>query len=181
MLRKRSSLFVESSQSWNAMPVMLPPGCASVDTKPMPTGSWTVITIGTVLVAFCTARTGGGAAVTITSGFSATSSSLRELRQPVELALRPSVLDYQLAPLHVAAFGHLVTKRCDARRLHLRIHAEIGDLAHRRRTQKVDSGGTEDEQCDESDAEPSTVIIDQSHLNCTRLADLWTGYLGCPT
>src|SRR5207237_496914 len=49
--RSRSSRFVLNSASWNATPVMFPPGCAKLWTNPMPTGSCAVITIGIVDVA----------------------------------------------------------------------------------------------------------------------------------
>ena len=60
----------------NMKPVMFPPGCAKLETKPCSTGSLTAaITIGMELVACRRAWTTGVVLPMITSGASATSSA----------------------------------------------------------------------------------------------------------
>src|SRR5215471_7746693 len=70
-----SSLFVFSSGAKLDTPVRLPPGCARLATKPRPTGSPLLITMGMVVVAFFAADADGGAEATIKSTLRRTSSA----------------------------------------------------------------------------------------------------------
>src|SRR5262249_57840308 len=69
-----SRRFALSSELRNDKPVRFPPGCARLLTAPAVIASARTNTIGIVEVASLTAKTGTAEAVTITSGFSATSS-----------------------------------------------------------------------------------------------------------
>jgi len=57
------------------IPVMLPPGFRKLCTKPLPTGSAEIVTIGITVVAFRAAITEGVELATIKSTFSATNST----------------------------------------------------------------------------------------------------------
>jgi hypothetical protein len=71
-----SSHFPTIWKSMNVKPVMFPPGCAKLETKPCSTGSLTAATmIGMELVACRSARVTGVVLPTIMSGASATSSA----------------------------------------------------------------------------------------------------------
>src|SRR5712691_2020429 len=73
-----SSRFASISVEIAVSPVMFPPGWLSDGTMPAPTGSPTaVMTTGTEVVAFLTARVAGVPAVTITATFRASSSPMR--------------------------------------------------------------------------------------------------------
>ncbi len=91
-------------------PVTLPPGCARLPTKPAPTGSVTLVnTIGTVLVACCSATMASVVEARMTSGACATNSAAY-LRRSTSLAphrisncmLRRSVQPYCCSPFRKA-------------------------------------------------------------------------------
>src|SRR5262249_43047223 len=84
ILKERRSLyagrdpshFAPMPYSYSIKPVALPPGRASVSTKPAPTGSATCTnTIGTVRTACCNTATAGLPTARVTSGASATNSA----------------------------------------------------------------------------------------------------------
>ena len=89
-------------------PVILPPGSAKLFTKPISTGSATaIIMMGVVPVACCRARTAGGAAATITSILSETSSDASSKYRSGELQPSgPQLRCYALPSSRVRA-GHL--------------------------------------------------------------------------
>ena len=69
------SQFLSAEFGFGAKPVALPPGCARLCTRPMPTGSVTAAkTIQIVRVRFCNANTLGFAIARMTSGASPTNS-----------------------------------------------------------------------------------------------------------
>src|SRR5260221_10394795 len=75
---RNCSVFGVRSSYIFATPVMLPPGCAKLLTKPDPIGSEAErITIGIVDVALCKASIAGVVSATMTSGFKLTTSFAR--------------------------------------------------------------------------------------------------------
>ena len=74
---RSSTCLVTISSYCEASPVMFPPGCARLVTRPTPTGSirMAALTIGMVVVAFWTARRAGDPEATITSTLRRTNST----------------------------------------------------------------------------------------------------------
>ena len=106
----RSSLFPASSGIILDIPVMFPPGCARLATKPLRTGSPTpIITIGIVVVAFLAAWTTGVARTTMMIDFQP-DQLLGQLRKILHLACGSTVFDSDVSSLIVAQVAQTLQK-----------------------------------------------------------------------
>ena len=81
--RRSSTRLAPSAAAAPSTPVMLPPGRATLSTRPVPTGSPDQTTIGMVCVARLAARAAGVCRATMTSTLAATSSAASAGRRSI--------------------------------------------------------------------------------------------------
>src|SRR5215475_8703118 len=106
MAASSSSCFGDVSSDEPASPVVFPPGCAKLATKPLPTGSVAyAMTMGIVLVACCSGRMAADNPVTMMSTFKRTSSAATSGNRSIS-SLGRAPLDDEILAFHIAELTH---------------------------------------------------------------------------